>query len=88
MRDVRDEQMLTRGNTEHTSSVTESMLVEMSVAAAQGQDAIQEEMKAFSEQLKPYPWQQLCTYCTLTARLMHAYCTRAVRLIKVYVFTR
>ena len=69
--------MLTRGNTEHTSSVTESMLVEMSVAAAQGQDAIQEEMKAFSEQLKPYPWQLLSTYCT-----------RAVRLIKVYMFTR
>ena len=79
--------MLTRGNTEHTSAVTESMQVEMSVAAAQGQDAIQEEMKAFSEQLKPYPWQLLCTYCTLISNLLHA-CCEAYQSIHMYVFTR
>ncbi len=50
-------QMLHPGNIESTDRLTSSCLVELSVVAAQGQDQIQEDMKNFAEQLKPYPFQ-------------------------------
>ncbi len=48
--------MLQPGNLESTDRLTSSCLVELSVVAAQGQDQIQEDMKNFAEQLKPYPF--------------------------------
>lgn len=47
--------MLQPGGTENLDPVTLSYLVELSIVAPSGQEAIADEMKAFSEQLKPYP---------------------------------
>ncbi|KAG1674660.1 Mediator of RNA polymerase II transcription subunit 18 [Nymphon striatum] len=47
--------MLQPGSTENLDPVTLSYLVELSIVAPSGQEAIADEMKAFSEQLKPYP---------------------------------
>ena len=49
-------QMLQPGNVEQVERLSGSCLVELSVVAAQGQDQIQEDMKNFAEQLKPYPF--------------------------------
>ena len=44
------------GNVERLdTALTKSFLVELSVTAPQGIDQIQEEMKNFADQLKPYP---------------------------------
>ena len=51
--------MLQPGNLEQTERLTSSCLVELSVVAPQGQEHIQEDMKNFAEQLKPYPLQIL-----------------------------
>ena len=48
--------MPSRTNKDTVVGMTESYLVELSVAASHGQDLIQEEVKSFGEQLKPYPW--------------------------------
>ena len=50
--------MLQQGNTasDNLESIVPSYLVELSVLAMSGQDAIAEDMKNFSEQLKPYPF--------------------------------
>ena len=47
--------MLQQGNTasDNLESIVPSYLVELSVLAMSGQDAIAEDMKNFSEQLKP-----------------------------------
>ncbi len=45
-----------QGNTDIIEAFSGSHLVELSVVANQGQDQIQEDMKNFSEQLKPYPF--------------------------------
>ena len=47
--------MPSRTNKDTVVGMTESYLVELSVAASHGQDLIQEEVKSFGEQLKPYP---------------------------------
>ena len=49
------EQVVQPGNLDMTEPLTKSYLVELSVVAPQGQDQIQEDMKAFAEHLKPYP---------------------------------
>ena len=49
-------QMQNPGSPEHLEPVSLSYLVELSVVAPQGQDKIQEDMKNFAEQLKPYPF--------------------------------
>jgi len=41
------------GNTANLDPLTDSYLVELSVVAAAGQDAIADDMKTFAEQLKP-----------------------------------
>ena len=48
--------MLQPGNVDQVERLTGSCLVELIVVAPQGQDQIQEDMKNFAEQLKPYPW--------------------------------
>jgi hypothetical protein len=45
---------MTPGNPESVEPFTMSYLVELSVIAQHGQDQIQEDMKNFAEQLKPY----------------------------------
>ncbi|CAM1295879.1 MED18 (predicted) [Pycnogonum litorale] len=47
--------MLQPGSSENVEPVTLSYLVELSVVVPSGQEAIADEMKAFSEQFKPYP---------------------------------
>ncbi|XP_023233826.1 mediator of RNA polymerase II transcription subunit 18-like isoform X1 [Centruroides sculpturatus] len=45
--------ILQQGNPESIEPVSQSYLVELSVVAPAGQDALADEMKAFAEQLKP-----------------------------------
>ncbi|KAJ8299600.1 hypothetical protein KUTeg_023660 [Tegillarca granosa] len=45
--------MLQPGSTENIESISNSYLVELSVMATTGQDSVAEDMKNFSEQLKP-----------------------------------
>ena len=62
--------MLTPGNTDKVEQVTCSSLVELSVVAPHGQDQIQEDMKNFAEQLKPYP----CWACEVQWFVLSAAC--------------
>jgi len=48
-------QMLELGNIDNIEPLSNSYLVELGVVAPYGQDAIQEDMRNFAEQLKPYP---------------------------------
>lgn len=47
--------VLTAGYPENVEPMTGSFLVELSVVAPFGQDQLMEDMRNFSEQLKPYP---------------------------------
>lgn len=47
--------MLELGNIDNIEPLSNSYLVELGVVAPYGQDAIQEDMRNFAEQLKPYP---------------------------------
>ena len=49
-------QMSNPGSPENLELASPSYLVELSVIAPTGQDQIQEDMKNFAEQLKPYPF--------------------------------
>ena len=44
-----------QSNTDTLDGLGESHVVELSVLAPHGQDQVQEDMKNFAEQLKPYP---------------------------------
>ncbi|GBM25610.1 Mediator of RNA polymerase II transcription subunit 18 [Araneus ventricosus] len=48
--------LLQQNNPDSIEPVSQSYLVELSVVAPTGQEALADEMKAFSEQLKPYPF--------------------------------
>jgi hypothetical protein len=50
---------VTSGSLDSAEPFTMSYLVELSVIAPHGQDQIQEDMKNFAEQLKPYPFSSL-----------------------------
>ena len=45
-----------QSNTEMLDGLSDSHVVELSVLAPHGQDQVQEDMKNFAEQLKPYPF--------------------------------
>ena len=48
-------QMLELGNIDNIEPLSNSYLVELGVVAPYGQEAIQDDMRNFAEQLKPYP---------------------------------
>ena len=47
------------GNMESLASLMKVWFVEMSVSAPSGQEQVQDELKSFAEQLKPYPLLQI-----------------------------
>lgn len=49
-------QMLQPNNVENLEPLSLSYLVELTVVAPAGQELIQDDMKNFAEQLKPYPF--------------------------------
>ena len=51
--------MLEPGNSDNIEPLSNSYLIELGLVAPYGQDAVQEDMRNFAEQLKPYPWQKL-----------------------------
>ena len=50
------QQVHQRGNTENVNPLSQSYLVELSVAAHPGHDQVQDDIRNFAEQLKPYPF--------------------------------
>lgn len=48
--------MLQPNNVENLEPLSLSYLVELTVVAPAGQELIQDDMKNFAEQLKPYPF--------------------------------
>jgi mediator of RNA polymerase II transcription subunit 18 len=47
--------MVESNNTENIEPLSQSYLVELSIVTTPGQEQVQEDMKNFAEQLKPYP---------------------------------
>jgi len=52
-------QILSSGNPDNVDAFTGSYLVELSIVTAHCHDQIQDDIKNFADQLKPYPFMML-----------------------------